>query len=156
MKKKYLIIIWLFSVVGTGGCRENSSDKDEDITPCNNITRSEKVIEIKDLQTALYFITSYPQDAIKPSVPFNQEGIVYNLSTNTARFSIDSEGQINIYAICNFPVYAINWNPKNWTGQNYDIIVEGKVDIIVNGTIHLDSESAKENSILVLTSLKKK
>ncbi|GHT24579.1 hypothetical protein FACS189430_09720 [Bacteroidia bacterium] len=138
--------------VGTSGCDNNSSDKNETVV-CNDIESGE-IIEIKNLETKLYFISEYPDDAFHVMAVFDKDGLRYNLSNKTAGLF---KGFTNNYTVCNFPDYAVGWNPKYWNGQSYSVIVEGEVDVVISGKYHIFSKTEGERqNILVINNIIKK
>jgi hypothetical protein len=158
MRKIGLFILSMLLLIGAGanGCDKDSPEENSDkITPCDDLDlQDKKVIEIKDLQTKLYFLRNYAPGVIIPYAEiFPSEGIGYRGRIGVFKYP-NLEGKSISCDICNFPDYAVNWNQKDKTE---DASVEDKFDIVVNGKIHISVEW--ENYIrgtLVLTSLKKK
>jgi hypothetical protein len=148
-----ILLIW---AGGFYSCAEENNEYDDGIIPCNGIHKNDSIMELKNLTIKLYFLISYTGHAPTVSIlPDNsivyREGIVILNYTN-------SEGIAVQCYICNFPDYAIKWNPKNKDSDGFgDAHIEGKMDIIINGKVYIDSESEETISgTLELTSLKRK
>jgi hypothetical protein len=141
---------------GSFSCGKENNEYLDGIIPCNTTHKNNNTMEIKNLETNLYFLIRYP--GIAPDVVLMpNDGIGYRLGSGILNY-INSE-RIRVHcSICNFPDYAVKWNPKNENGELLgDALIEGKIDIIISGKVYIDSES--EEAIvgtLELTSLKRK
>ncbi|MDR0712411.1 MAG: hypothetical protein LBF67_08750 [Prevotellaceae bacterium] len=141
-------------------CGKDDAIQDTVLPPCDPRLMQQNIMEIKDMETKLYFLIRWPYgDA--PAVVIMPDGIGYRQGFGGLNYT-DSEGKKISCSICNFPDYALKWNPKNELGEPLgDAMIEGEISVIISGKIYIDkiytyaSEERVEGT-LELTSLKRK
>jgi hypothetical protein len=162
-KQKWIVLISLFTLLLSIAtrCEKDADAEKPEIAPCEGPFLSiggdvAKVMEIKNLQTKLYFLSSYSntidENLFLSIIP---EGIIYSQLYNAASFIyIRPDGLTMFGGICNFPDYPVNWNRKN---QNMEIVpgytVEDTINVIVSAKVHLTDVSTI--GYFELTSIKK-
>jgi hypothetical protein len=111
-----------------------------------------ELVEIKDFRTKLYFYIECPSRVQFPLITY-PKGILYT-PWKEVKFTIPALSFFDLISyhpdpevdysysdyhlnISNFPDYALKWNPKEEPKRNMGICVEGELDVIISGIIHV-------------------
>jgi hypothetical protein len=146
--KKIILQTTAILLLATGGFSSCGKEKESmEISSCQGTNLdSDSILMLENLQTKLYFLTTYP--GIAPQVLLNpSDGISCRKGVNSAILNLTNyKGRSLHCPVCNFPDFVLSWNPQNGTDRIGSSMIEGKLDVIINGKVYISFED--ENTIL--------